>query len=106
MPSNKNRDKMKQQTAPVIVTPPQVELTGKNEVVYHTCALCPVLENDKIVYKIVDIGFTLSGQCVSIETRDSTDSQGEALSKYELHDSDSVDIRSIRKIAKAIREGK
>lgn len=83
MANNKNRDKMKQ-TEPKKEKTPDLEFTGKNEPVYHSVALVPVFENNKVLYKIVEIGFTLSKQCVSMTVLETTDGELPALQKYQI----------------------
>lgn len=87
MPSNKNQLKQK-----------ALETTGKNETVHHTAAICPVLEKGVVKLKIVKIGFTLSGECVSIEQV--AEGKGEqsafALLQKHLVMSGALDLKSLR----------
>lgn len=97
MPSNKNKDLHN-----------KVERTGKNEMVYNTACICPVLEKDKVVYQIITIGFTLSGECVTIEKVDQVDSEGAAIPKLQQHlvQSGALDIMNLRNIVKNLKEEK
>jgi hypothetical protein len=94
MPSNKNRDKKR-----------QAELTGKGDVIFKTVGIAPVLEKGEVVYKIFEIEFTTSKQCVSMVEVDSTKMQGTALNKLQLAVNRTLfDITELRKAAKHLKK--
>lgn len=99
MPSNKNRDKIRQ-----LQRQQQIETTGKNEVIYKTVALCPVVENNEVVYKIVEIEFTNTKKFVSMVEVDSTKLQSAAFNKLHLAVGSLYDITQLRKTVKKLKE--
>lgn len=97
MPSNKTRDRLKQE---------HFELTGKNEMIYRTVAMCPVLdENNDVVYKVFELAFTLDKNLVSMEEIDKCRTQGSALIKLETaFVNKTSNITQIRKVVKELKK--
>lgn len=92
MPSNKNKEKL--------------ERTGKNEIIHPAVSIVPVLERGVIVYKIIKITFTMSGQCVSIETVATALSEFEALVKFNSVQLDTFNIYQMRDVAQELTDDK
>jgi hypothetical protein len=104
MPSNKNRDKIRREQQ---LQKEQAETTGKNEIIYKTVALCPVLEKGDVVYKIVEIEFTASKQLVSMVEVDSCRTQGTAMNKLENAVNTTLfNIKLLRDVAKKLKGDK
>lgn len=100
MPSNKNQLLARQKAN-------KIETTGKNDVIYSTLALCPVLKNDVVMYQIVEIGFTLDKQCVSMIVLEEKNNQAAALKRFEmLLGNYGRDIRQLRQFVKQLKPRK
>lgn len=108
MPSNKQRDILRKQEADKKLL---AETTGSGEIVYSSIALCPVLEKNvitkeiEIVYKIMELQFTMDKKFVSMEEIDRCRTQGTALNKLQIHASNSMfDIAHLRRVAKQLKK--
>lgn len=104
MPSNKQRDLLKKQAQEK-----QAETTGKNQTIFHTCGLFPEKEGDTVVYKIIEIGFTVSGNHASIVSSQVIDSvKNEAAAFVKLNAAlvkcGAMDIKHLRKLAQKAKE--
>lgn len=98
MPSNKNKQLQRE-----ALRKQQVELTGKNEMIYKTVALCPVLENNEIVYKVMELSFTIDKKLVSMVEVDKCRTQGSALIKVETAFVNEIcNITRLRKVVKEL----
>lgn len=100
MPSNKQRDLQKKQA---------LETTGKNQQIYHTCGLYPEKEGDTVVFKIIEIGFTISegrASIVSSQVVDSAKNEAAAFVKLNaaLVKSGALDIKHLRKLTQKAKE--
>lgn len=95
MVSNKNALKKK-----------EVERTGKNEIVYHAVSICPVVEKDVVVFRIMKIGFTITGKCVTIEEVKRAKDEASAISKFQMviDQEGSLNIKNIRELVKTVKE--
>lgn len=101
MPSNKNREKQRREQ----IKADNFELTGKNEMIYKAIALCPVLENNEVIYKIMELSFTLDKKLVSMEEIDRVRTQGSALIKVETAFINEVsNITRLRKVVKELKK--
>jgi hypothetical protein len=101
MPSNKNREKARQEA----IKKQQFELTGKNEMIYKTVALCPVLENNEIIYKVMELSFTLDKKLVSMVEVDKCRTQGSALLKVETaFVNGTCNITQLRKVVRELKK--
>jgi hypothetical protein len=99
MPSNKNKDRLKKEQQ----KKQHFELTGKNEMIYSTIALCPVLENNDIIYKVMEISFTLDKKLVSMVEIDKCRTQGTASLKAEsAFINKTSNILQLRKVVKEL----
>lgn len=74
-----------------------IETTGKNEIIYTTFGFCPAVEKNVIVYKIVELGFTLSGKCVSIVEVFSSPNMLDAMDRYRFKVADTNDLKLVQK---------
>lgn len=83
---------------------PTIETTGKGEVIYTTFGFCPALENNVIVYNVVELGFTLSGKCVSIQKVFSTTNMHSAMDVYRLKIADGNDLRLVRQFTEELNK--
>lgn len=95
MPSNKNALKKK-----------EVERTGKNEIVYHAVSICPAFDNGLVVFKIMKIGFTLSGKCVTIEEVKRAKNEAAAITMFQMviDQEGSLNIKNVRELVKSVKE--
>ncbi len=102
MPSNKN----KQLQRAAALKQQQVELTGKNEMIYRTVALCPVLdENNDVIYKVMELSFTLDKKLVTMSEIDKCRTQGSALIKVETAFVNEIcNITRLRKVIKELKK--
>lgn len=96
MPSNKNRDKLKQ------------ERTSKNEAIQTALSIVTVKEKNVISYKIVKLTFTMSGTCVSIEEVDRAKNESAAMMKFEqqAHTQGITDLHVLRNVTRELKEEK
>jgi hypothetical protein len=79
MPSNKNKQRQRDAERKQ-----HMETTGNGSMIYTTVALCPTLdENNDVVYKIMELSFTLDKKLVSMVEIDKCRTQGSALIKVE-----------------------
>ena len=102
MPSNKNKDKLKMEQ----LKKNELELTGKNEVIYRTAALMPELdEKNDVIYKVVEICFTADKKLVSMEEVDRCRTQGSAMTKLEIaFNRAAYNIQLLRKVVKELKK--
>jgi hypothetical protein len=96
MPSNKQRDILKK----------QLEKTGKNQIVFYSAAIVPVIKKDVVTFKIMKIGFTSLGECVTIEEVAKARDESTALLKLqmELHNCGATDLKTLRQLVKQVKE--
>lgn len=104
MPSNKTRDRLKKEAANAAK---RVELTGKNDIIYTTVAITPVIDKvtDSVVFKIQEIRFTIDKQIVSMVEIDSARTMGTALNKLEnAFNETTYNIKQLRNVAKQLKK--
>ena len=101
MPSNKQRDLLKQQ---------KVERTGKSEVIHYTVSISPSIQKDgTVLYRILKLGFTIldnRASIISTEEVATTTSEASAFNKFqvEIVKCGTLDIRELRKLVKELKE--
>lgn len=101
MPSNKNKQRLREAERKL-----QMETTGNGTMIYSTVALCPVLDdNNEIIYKVMELSFTLDKKLVSMVQIDKCRTQGSALIKVETaFVNGTCNITQLRKVVKELKK--